>query len=123
MVVNWPGHTWTNSSMRQLARQIERNGIGRNFQYIFGAKVRMWCYFIDVKVPIIKFVDTFARIDIDLAFNQTNALTVADLVQKYLHEMPAIRPLVMVLKTLFLQKHLSIPAEGGLGSYSIVHSP
>ena len=109
--------------MRKLARQIERNGIGRNFQYIFGAKVRMWSYFIDVKVPIIKFVDTFARIDIDLSFNQTNALNVADLVQKYLREMPAIRPLVMVLKTLFRQKHLSIPAEGGLGSYSIVHSP
>ena len=48
MVVNWPGHTWTNSSMRQLARQIERNGIGRNFQYIFGAKVRPQNVLIDV---------------------------------------------------------------------------
>ena len=35
--------------------------------------------------------------------------------------MPAVRPLVMVLKSLFKQHNLSIPAEGGLGSYSIVY--
>ena len=39
MVVTWPGHTWTNATMRQIARHIERNGIGRSFQYIFSAKV------------------------------------------------------------------------------------
>ena len=71
-------------------------------------------------MPIIKFIDTYARIDMDLAFNQTNGLQVATIVQRYLREMPALRPLVMVLKTLFHQKNLSIPAEGGLGSYSIV---
>jgi non-canonical poly(A) RNA polymerase PAPD5/7 len=68
-------------------------------------------------------VDTFARIDIDLAFNQANALQVVTLVQRYLRDMPAVRPLVMVLKTLFHQNNLSVPAEGGLGSYSIVHIP
>lgn len=56
----------------------------------------------------------------DLSFNQNNALDVVALVQRYLREMPALRPLVMVLKTLFHQRNLSIPAEGGLGSYSIV---
>jgi non-canonical poly(A) RNA polymerase PAPD5/7 len=71
-------------------------------------------------VPIIKFIDTYAHIDIDLSFNQTNALEVVTLVQQYLHEFPALRPLVMILKTIFQQKNLSIPAEGGLGSYSIV---
>ena len=72
-------------------------------------------------MPIIKFVDTYARIDIDLAFNQSDALNVARLVQTFLTEMPALQPLVMILKTLFNQNNLSIPAEGGLGSYSIVH--
>jgi hypothetical protein len=48
MVVNWPGHTWTNPTMRQIARQIERNGIGRSFQYIFSARVRFPCILIDV---------------------------------------------------------------------------
>jgi non-canonical poly(A) RNA polymerase PAPD5/7 len=70
----------------------------------------------------VKFVDTYAGIDIDLSFNQSNALRVVTLVQDYLKEMPAVRPLVMVLKTLFHSKGLSIPAEGGLGSYSIVPS-
>jgi DNA polymerase sigma len=73
-----------------------------------------------LQVPIVKFVDTHARIDIDLSFNQTNALEVVTLVQRYIREFPALRPLVMVLKTLFQQKKLSNPAEGGLGSYSIV---
>jgi DNA polymerase sigma len=90
--------------------------------------VHFWCKSVNlinptnVQVPIIKFVDTYARIDIDLSFNQTNSLQVVALVQQYLREMPAVRPLVMVLKTLFHQKNLSIPAEGGLGSYSIVAS-
>jgi DNA polymerase sigma len=75
-----------------------------------------------LQVPIVKFVDTHARIDIDLSFNQTNALEVVTLVQRYLREFPALRPLVMVLKTLFQQNKLSNPAEGGLGSYSIVAS-
>ena len=73
-----------------------------------------------MQVPIIKFVDRAAEIDIDLAFNQGNALGVSALVYKYLREVPALRPLVMVLKTLFSAKKLSVPAEGGLGSYSIV---
>jgi DNA polymerase sigma len=37
--------------------------------------------------------------------------------------MPAVRPLVMILKTVFQNKNLSVPAEGGLGSYSIVFTP
>jgi non-canonical poly(A) RNA polymerase PAPD5/7 len=71
-------------------------------------------------VPIIKFVDTYARIDIDLAFNQSDALKVVGLVKSYIKQMPALQPLVMILKTLFNQNNLSIPADGGLGSYSIV---
>jgi non-canonical poly(A) RNA polymerase PAPD5/7 len=76
-----------------------------------------------IQVPIIKFVDTYARIDLDLAFNQTNALQVVKLVKQYLSDMPAVRPLVMILKTVFQNKNLSVPAEGGLGSYSIVFYP
>jgi len=55
-----------------------------------------------------------------MSFNQTNALQVVTLVRQYLSDMPAVRPLVMILKTLFYQKNMSVPAEGGLGSYSIV---
>ena len=39
LMVDWPGHTWDRPTMRQLGRHIERSGIGRSFQYIFGAKV------------------------------------------------------------------------------------
>jgi len=81
-----------------------------------------WFNFLTVcvQVPIIKFVETSTRIDVDLSFNQTNSLAVASLVEQYLREMPALKPLVMVLKTLFVERGLSVPAEGGLGSYSIV---
>lgn len=120
IVVDRPGHTWSKESMKRLGRILQRGGIGRSFQYIFGAKVSRHGESYWHQVPIIKFVDTFARIDIDLAFNQSNALNVASLVQNYLNQMPALQPLVMILKTLFNQNNLSIPAEGGLGSYSIV---
>ena len=39
LMVDWPGHIWGRETMRQLGRHIERSGIGRGFQYIFGAKV------------------------------------------------------------------------------------
>jgi DNA polymerase sigma len=68
-------------------------------------------------------VDTFAQIDIDLAFNQADCLNVVTIVQDFLMEMPAARPLIMIIKTLFNQNNMSIPADGGLGSYSIVHTP
>jgi len=48
MVVDWPGHKWSNSTMRQIARHIERNGIGRSFQYIFSARVCSRCILVDV---------------------------------------------------------------------------
>lgn len=39
MVVDRPGHFWTKPEMRAIARVLERQGIGRSFQYIFTAKV------------------------------------------------------------------------------------
>jgi hypothetical protein len=39
MVVDRPGHIWTTREMRGIARMLEGKGIGRNFQYIFSAKV------------------------------------------------------------------------------------
>jgi hypothetical protein len=39
MVVDYPGHIWSKDSMRRLGRHIERSGVGRSLQYIFGAKV------------------------------------------------------------------------------------
>jgi non-canonical poly(A) RNA polymerase PAPD5/7 len=40
LIVNWPGQSWTKSAMRRVAHAIERKGLGRNFAYIFSAKVR-----------------------------------------------------------------------------------
>ena len=44
MVVDRPGYIWTKSEMRTLGRMLERKGIGRNFQYIFSAKVNNKLY-------------------------------------------------------------------------------
>ncbi len=38
-MVDWPGHTWDRATMRQLGKHLERRHLGRNIQYIFGAKV------------------------------------------------------------------------------------
>ena len=39
IVVDRPGHTWGKESMKRLGRVLQRRGVGRSFQYIFGAKV------------------------------------------------------------------------------------
>jgi len=49
MVVDRPGHAWTKHEMRTIARVLERQGIGRSFQYIFSAKVRLHMYLADIR--------------------------------------------------------------------------
>ena len=39
IVVNSPGWTWDKKAMRKLGNALAQRGIGKSFQFIFGAKV------------------------------------------------------------------------------------
>lgn len=56
----------------------------------------------------------------DISINADDGTKAISVVQDYLTKMPALRPLVFVIKALLSHKGLNSPANGGLGSYAII---
>lgn len=55
------------------------------------------------KVPIIKFVEVASSFHFDISFDVTNGPEAADFVTQLMQQLPAMQPLVLVLK-IFLQQ-------------------
>lgn len=72
------------------------------------------------RVPIIKFVTSHGKFAVDISINQTNGLTAGLIVNRFITEFPALRPLVLVVKSFLSQRSMNEVFSGGLGSYSIV---
>lgn len=56
---------------------------------------------------------------VDLSMNNNDGIQLTSVIKQYVESMPALRPLVMVLKALLSQKELNSPATSGLASYSL----
>ncbi|CAO1635717.1 unnamed protein product [Parajaminaea phylloscopi] len=95
--------------LRSMAACLRRNNLATDVQVIAKAKV-----------PIIKFVCTYGRYRCDISVNQTNGLLAAEWVNKMQHDMPAIRPLILITKHLLQQRGMSEVYTGGLGSFSVI---
>lgn len=76
------------------------------------------------KVPIVKFVTTHGRLNVDISVNQGNGIIAAEIVNGFLRDMHgggmALRSLVMIIKAFLSQRNMNEVYTGGLGSYSIV---
>ncbi|KIY66623.1 Nucleotidyltransferase [Cylindrobasidium torrendii FP15055 ss-10] len=74
------------------------------------------------KVPIFKFITLphYGSIEVDLNFNNQDGIDVAGMVSTYKQELPALRPLVLILKNLVRDAGLGNPARAGIGSYALV---
>lgn len=96
-------------ALRTMAACLRRHNLATNVQVIARAKV-----------PIIKFVTTYARLKVDISINQTNGLAAAKYVNSWLRKWPHIRPIIMVIKHLLMQRGMSEVFSGGLGSYSVI---
>ncbi|WFD37044.1 polynucleotide adenylyltransferase [Malassezia cuniculi] len=94
--------------LRQLASCLRFHNLATDIQVIARAKV-----------PIIKFVCTYGRFNVDISINQANGLQAAHFIDRWIAREPAIRPLVRVVKQLLQQRSLSEVFTGGLGSYSV----
>ncbi|KAK3848462.1 MAG: hypothetical protein J3R72DRAFT_415809 [Linnemannia gamsii] len=76
---------------------------------------------IHAKVPIVKFQDARTRIPVDISFNQQDGFKTGAVVQQFMKGMPALQPMVMLIKQFLKSK----PAwycevhQGGLGSFSV----
>ncbi len=69
------------------------------------------------KVPIIKFEDSEHGIPVNICFGQADGLANTDLVRGLLRDMPALKPLVLVLKQFLYNRDLHETFTGGVGSY------
>jgi non-canonical poly(A) RNA polymerase PAPD5/7 len=56
----------------------------------------------------------------DVSINNLDGVYVIDKINDYLKKMPALRPLVMVIKTFLLQRKLNSAATSGLSSYALI---
>ncbi|KAI6008653.1 hypothetical protein EDC04DRAFT_2548257, partial [Pisolithus marmoratus] len=96
-----------------LANTIKRAGITSKFTVIAKAKV-----------PIIKFVTNYGRLNVDISINQGNGVTAGKVINGFLQDMDgcgsALRSLVLVVKAFLNQRGMNEVYTGGLGSYSIV---
>ena len=78
------------------------------------------------KVPIIKFVTTHGRLNVDISINQANGINAGKIVSGFLKDMHgieqglALRSLIMITKLFLSQRGMNEVFSGGLGSYSIV---
>ena len=96
-----------------LANALKRAGITSKVTVIARAKV-----------PIVKFVTTHGRINVDISVNQQNGIISGSIINGFLKNMPggslALRSLVLITKAFLSQRSMNEVYTGGLGSYSIV---
>ncbi|OBZ65685.1 Poly(A) RNA polymerase cid14 [Grifola frondosa] len=97
------------SVLHSLANTIKRAGITDRVTIIAKAKV-----------PIVKFVTTHGRFSVDISINQGNGVTAGKMIKLFLAELPALRSLVLIIKSFLSQRSMNEVFTGGLGSYSIV---
>ncbi|KAF9512789.1 hypothetical protein BS47DRAFT_1393947 [Hydnum rufescens UP504] len=84
------------SVLSKLASLLRRANITDNVEIIAKAKV-----------PIIKFITSHGRIPIDISINQTNGLTAGLIVHQFMKEIPALRPLILVIKSFLSQRSMN----------------
>lgn len=101
------------SVLHSIAAVLRKAGITSNVTVIAKAKV-----------PIVKFVTTHGRFNVDISINQVNGIVSGQVVKGFLQSMGgdgiALRSLVFITKLFLCQRSMNEVFTGGLGSYSIV---
>ncbi|KAF8838345.1 hypothetical protein BDN67DRAFT_933948 [Paxillus ammoniavirescens] len=99
--------------LHALANTLKRAGITSKVSVISRAKV-----------PIVKFVTHFGRLNVDISVNQGNGVAAGQIINGFLNDMPgcgfALRSLAIIAKAFLNQRGMNEVFSGGLGSYSIV---
>lgn len=108
-----------NTVLQAIARTLKHAGITSNVTIVAKAKV-----------PIVKFITSYGRFNVDISINQNNGLLSGKIINGFLKDMhgsgehgrgsTALRSLVLVTKAFLSQRSMNEVFTGGLGSYSIV---
>ncbi|KAG8943699.1 hypothetical protein FRC03_002351 [Tulasnella sp. 419] len=72
------------------------------------------------RVPIIKFNSVYGDFQIDISINQQGGIRTGSLVNQWLHELPALRVIVMIVKVILSHHSLNEVYRGGIGSYTVI---
>lgn len=99
----------TDRVLHALANTVKRAGLTDKVTIIGKAKV-----------PIIKFITSYGRFSVDISVNQQNGVAAGKIIKHFLRELPALRSLVLIIKSFLSQRSMNEVFTGGLGSYSIV---
>ncbi|KAL1672274.1 hypothetical protein EV122DRAFT_294981 [Schizophyllum commune] len=94
-----------------IGRRLRQRGIVSEFN------VNKWA-----RVPIITFTTRpeFGPFDVDIGVNNVDGLNGVPVMQSFLRTMPALRPLLFVLKRFLGQRDLGNAAKSGLGGYGLM---
>ncbi|KAI0321278.1 hypothetical protein OF83DRAFT_1081077 [Amylostereum chailletii] len=99
------------SSLFQLRGRLQTDGIAATALVVPGARV-----------PVLNMLSTpeTGSFNVDISINGLDGVQTIDIVKSYLDAMPALRPLVLVIKGLLAQHGLHSAATSGLSSYAVI---
>ncbi|KAI9596747.1 hypothetical protein BDF19DRAFT_436638 [Syncephalis fuscata] len=92
-----------------LSNTLKRKGIAAETRVVARAKV-----------PIIKMVEAATGYHLDISLNITNGISSARTVKRFIEQMPALRPIMLLVKQFLTQRSMNEVFSGGLGSYSLM---
>ena len=95
--------------LNRLANALRREGMAKSLEVIGKARV-----------PIVKFIEKESGYAFDVSFDMPNGPRAARFIRANLRRMPALGPIVMVVKQFLSQRELNEVYTGGLGSYALI---
>ncbi|KAG5370021.1 Poly(A) RNA polymerase protein 1 [Yarrowia sp. C11] len=72
------------------------------------------------RVPIIKFIDSRTGVHVDISFEKDGGIKTASTITNWSKTMPALRPLVLIVKQFLSSRRLNEVFTGGLGGFSVI---
>jgi len=106
----WENETDTRSPLRRLADGI-RSFYKDDLTYLDTVE--------NTRIPIVKFTHGPTGMSVDVCFNQEGGPEAAQMMNKFLEDMPPLRPLVFVLKYFMAIRGINEPYSGGMGSFML----
>ncbi|KAF9011312.1 hypothetical protein BDQ17DRAFT_1272836 [Cyathus striatus] len=74
------------------------------------------------RVPILTLttLPEYGPVSVDLGINNDDGITSLGIISGYMQKMPALKPLVLIMKGFLKQRGLADPSRGGIGSYAVI---
>ena len=76
--------------------------------------------FASAKVPILKFISRHGKFPVDVTVNSSNGVAAATIIKDFVQDIPAVKPLSLILKCFLRSKDANEVYKGGLSSYLAV---